>query len=98
MNTCNIFSGAGFGTKFMGPWSKALLGLALLFFILALAKKWLFESMDLPFNLIVGEVVGVIAYMVTANLSCSSPLALVIGLAAGAAGGYFGAGLFGGSD
>jgi len=98
MGVCNLFSGSGFETSLMGPWSKALLGLGILFFLIALLKKWVFEGMELPFNLILAEIAGCIGYIVAANLLCSSKLALVIGLAAGLVIGYFGGNIIGSDE
>lgn len=92
---CNLISGAGLDTSFGGSWSMALLGLVILFFIFAFARRWLFEEvLQMPFNLWIGFGASAVVYFITIAFMCSPRFAIVFGLVAGAIGGYFGGMMF----
>jgi hypothetical protein len=93
--TCNLFTGSNFDKSMGGSWSMAFLGILILFFVIALLSKWLFESIDRPFNLILGEAAGIISYIVLVNLFCSSKIALVISLGTGIILGWLGGSMLG---
>lgn len=75
--------------------SMALLGLVILFFVIAALRKWLFEMMDYPFSFWIGIVAGVVTYIVTYGFTGSYKISLIVGLILGLAAGYFGEGLLG---
>ena len=88
---CNILTGSGFDTSFMGGWSIALLGIAILFFVIAIARKFLGDEMGVPFSFIGALVLGFIPYLVITSIFCSGKWGLLAGLV-GAAIGALGAG------
>ena len=96
--TCNTFTGKGFDTAFLGGFSMVWLGAALLFFIIAFAKRWGFESIDMPFNLIMAEAGGLLIYFVAASLMCGYKIPFLIGILSGLAIGYFGSFFLGASE
>ena len=94
-STCNMFTGKGLDMGFGGSFGFAWLGGVIIFFVMALARKWLFEeTLQMPFSFIVSEVAGILSYIIAMSLLCSPKFALLIGLAAGLAGGYFGGLMF----
>jgi hypothetical protein len=70
--------------------SMALLGLVILFFIIAAMRKWVFEAMDYPFSFLIGIAASVVTYIITYGLSGSYKIALIVGLILGLVAGYFG--------
>ena len=76
--------------------SMALLGLVIVFFIIAALRKWVFETMDYPFSFIIGEAVAIIGYIVSFGFTGSYKIALILGLILGLVAGYFGSALFDG--
>jgi hypothetical protein len=78
--------------------SMALLGIVILFFVIAALRKWLFEAMDYPFNFWIGMIVGIVSYIIAYGFTGSYKISLVVGLIAGLALGYFGAGFIEGDS
>jgi hypothetical protein len=76
----------------------ALLGLVILFFVIAALRKWVFEQMDFPFSFIISVIMGVVSYIVGYGFTGSYKIALVIGLIVGLVCGYFGSALVGGGS
>ena len=75
--------------------SMALLGLVILFFIIAALRKWLFEAMDYPFVFWLGMIIGLVSYVVAYGFTGSYKISLIVGLIAGLAAGYFGSAVIG---
>jgi hypothetical protein len=75
--------------------SMALLGIVILFFIIAALRKWVFESMDYPFSFWLGIIGGIVTYIVTYGFTGSYKISLIVGLIAGLAAGYFGSAVMG---
>jgi hypothetical protein len=96
--TCNLMTGVGFDTGFMGGFSMAWIGVVILFFIIALTRKWIGEEMGMPFSFIGGLVVGILPYFLAIYFTCSYKIALVIGIVGAAIGGFLLENVFGGGD
>lgn len=89
--TCSMMTGKGLGKAIGGSMSMSWLGVAIMFFVVALAKKWVFEeSLQSPFSLIIGLAGGYITYFATVTFACSPRFALILGLVASMIAGYFG--------
>ena len=96
---CNIMTGSGFtDLGVMGTFSMAWLGLAILFFIIAFARKWIGEGMGMQFNFITGAGLGIFTYIIIVTISCSYKFALVGGLIGAVIGGIFLGSIIGDSD
>lgn len=85
-----MFTGQGLSMSFMGSFSKAWLGAVIVFFVVAIVRRWIGEEMDFGFNFIIGEALGIVSYIIAMSVSCSSKIALVVGLAFGLGGGFLG--------
>jgi len=70
--------------------SMALLGIVILFFVIAALRKWLFEAMDYPFSFWLGIIGGIVTYIIVYGFTGSYKISLIVGLIAGLAAGYFG--------
>lgn len=93
--TCSIMTGAGFANVgFMGDLSMAWIGIAIIFFLNAFARKWIGEEIGYSFSFILGIVVGLIAYVILVTLTCEPKWGLLAGIIGSAVGG-FGGGMFG---
>ena len=84
---CNIMTCSGLGTSFFGGCSFAWIGMVIVFFIIAFARKYIGEAAGVPFSFIGALIGGFGGYLLTITLSCSYKLALV--------GGIVGAGILG---
>lgn len=89
MAVCNIMTGAGFDTSFLGPYGMAWLGMVVLFFIIVFARKYLGEEMGMPFNAVGAFAGGYIAYLITVTFTCSFKWALAAGLGGFVIGAFF---------
>lgn len=98
----NILNCAGFcettGWVSCSPCLKAKLGLVLLFFIIAVIRKWGSEEVGLDFNFLLGLVGGLVPYFIVVVIFGSFKMAMIIGLVGALILGYGGGMLFGGSD
>ena len=98
MALCNIFTGGGFADiGVMGSFSMAWLGLAIIFFINAFARKWIGEEMGYSYSFLFGTAIGIAAYIIAITISCEPKWGLLLGIIGSLAGG-FGAGMFGGEE
>jgi len=95
--TCGGWEG---GSGYIGSGSciKARVGLVILFFIIAIIRKWGGEEMGLDYNFWLGLLFGIVPYLLIITFTGSFKIALVAGLLGGVAGGYFGGIMFGGSE
>jgi hypothetical protein len=91
----NILTGDGFSKSLMGGWSIALLGVAVLFFLIVFINK-IAEDYDLPWNRLFAWVGGAIGYLLLITLTGQARWGLVAGLG-GISLGYF-SGLFWGES
>lgn len=94
----NLLSCQGFGTSSgwvaAGDCLKGRIGLVILFFIVALVRKWGGEEMGIDFSFILALVGGLGSYLVVITLFGSFKIALVVGIVASLVFGY-GAGMIG---
>ena len=74
---------------------KARIGLVLLFFIIAIVRKWGGEEIGLSFSFIFGLIGGIVPYLLIVTFTGSFKIAMIVGLLGGLAGGYLGGMLFG---
>lgn len=95
MATCNIMTGAGFDTSFLGQYGQAWLVAVLLFFIVVFSRKWIAESMNLPFSNLGAFVGAYLPYLVVVTLFCSVKFSLLAGIAGFVVGGFFLANIIG---
>jgi len=99
----NLLSCSGF-TEGAGGWVASTgclqgrIGLVLLFFIVALVRKWGGEEIGMDFNFAFGLILSLIPYLLVITFFGSFKIALVIGLVGMLAGGYGGGIIFGGSE
>jgi hypothetical protein len=94
----NIMTCVGFDTGLFGGCSFAWLGIAILFFIVMLCRKWIGEEMGYSFNVIFAFVGAYLPYLIIVSLTASAKWALLGGIVGMAILG-FGAGIFfGGSE
>ena len=95
--------GSGWVTKvgsYIGGSSciSSRIGLVILFFIIAITRKWGGEELGLDFNFLFALILGLIPYLIVITLFGNYKLAMFIGIVGMLIGGY-GLGLiFGGSD
>ncbi len=92
----NIISCSGFEDRIACGGAK-LLGV-LLFFILAIIRKWGGEMMGMSFSLLASAVLGMAAYLIVISLFGNIGIAFGIGLLAGVVGGYAGGMFFEGGE
>lgn len=62
----------------------------LLFFILAIIRKWGAEMMGISYSFIISEVAGLVVYLVIVTITGNAGISLLIGLLAGIGGGLLG--------
>jgi hypothetical protein len=77
---------------------SARLGIVVLFFIIALMRKWVFGSLGIPYNFVLGTIVSMLAYLITIIIFGSFKWALLIGIVAAIAGGMLLGVVFGETD
>jgi len=81
-----------------GSCIKARLGLVILFFLIAIIRKWGGEEMGVDFSFLFAIIGGLLPYFIVVTLFGSFKIGLLIGIVGALVGGY-GAGVFlGGSD
>ena len=99
MQFYNMMTCEGFTRDVGGGCSMAWAAAVIIFLVIAVARKWIFEeALSTDFNFIVGEAVGILSYMLAISLLGAPKWCLLIGMAAGLAAGYFAPMMFGGGD
>lgn len=99
----NLISCSGFVEEGVGGWVasapclKARLGLVILFFIVALVRKWGGEEFGLDFSFLFALIGGLGGYIVLITIFGSLKIAMIAGLLLSLAFGY-GFGMFFGGD
>jgi len=101
----NCLNCAGFQTSAtnMGPISfdigspcmMAKLGVVILFFLIALIRKWGAEEWGIPFSFLWSCILGMGLYIIAITFTGSTKLAMLCGIAGMLFGGYLGGSLFG---
>jgi len=94
MQLYNLMSCSGFGSDFMGGCSMGWLGLVMLFFIVAVLRKWGGEEVGMDFSFLWALVIGFAADIVVISLTGSVKWSLAAGIVGAIIGGY-GLGFFG---
>lgn len=88
----NLINCAGFGeaSGFLnfGACMKARLGIVILFFIVAMIRKWGGEEAGISFNFYIGIIAGLLLYLITITIFGSYKIAFIIGLLASLVVGY----------
>lgn len=77
--------GLSFGTCML-----AKLMVIVLFFVLALIRKWGVEMSGLSYSFVISIVAGMVGYLIVVTFLGNPGISFAIGLVAGLAGGYFG--------
>jgi len=96
--TCSGWATDSMGYIAAGGCMKSRLGLVLLFFIIALIRKWGSEEVGLDFNFLLALVGGLGSYFMIVTILGSFKIAMVVGLICALVLGYGGGLLFGGSE
>ena len=85
--TCSIMTMSGFDKSVGGSGTMAWVGVAIIFFLIAFSRKWVFEEMGVPFNALFAYIIGIFAYLLVVSLSCSPKWALLAGVVGALVGG-----------
>jgi len=83
----NLFTGSGFDTGFMGEWSLAWLSLVILFFIIAIANKWITEF-GYGFNALMAYAVSFIGFFIVISITGSTKWSFLTGIIGVIVGGF----------
>lgn len=100
----NILNCRGWETEAVGKWLgsapciKSRVGFIILFFIIALVRKWGGEKLGIDFSFFMGLLGGILGYFIVITIFGSFKIAFVIGLIAALALGYGGGTIFGGGE
>jgi len=99
----NIVSCAGWertGTGYIsgGACMTGRMGIVILFFLIAIMRKWLGEEMGMPFNFLIALVGGLGGYIVVLTIVGVTKWAFLVGLIGSLAGGFFGGMFIGGEE
>ncbi len=96
--SCNGFeTSEGIGLSF-GPCAIGKLGFVLLFFINALIRKWIGETMGIEYSFWMGLGGGFLAYLIPITITGNFAISFILGLIGMLVGGFLGGMIFGGGD
>lgn len=90
--------GPNWDMGFFGDCTIAWFGLVILFFIIAMARKWIGEEAGLEFNFIFSLVFGFVAYLIVVALTGSAKWSLAAGILGMIVGGFLMGQLFGSGE
>lgn len=90
---CNGWAAEGTGFVASMPCMKARLGIVLLFFGIAILRKWGGEEIGIGFSFLFALLIGIVPYLITISISGNVGLAMGLGVLGSLVGGY-GAGIF----
>lgn len=98
----NLLTCAGFAETQEGfiasvPCMKARFGIIILFFLIAILRRWGGEEMGIGFSFLFSLILGIVPYFIVVTITGSFKLAMIVGIIGALIGGY-GAGLFFGGD
>ena len=82
-------TGNGFDTSLFGQYGQAWLVTVVLFFMVALTRKWVGEEMNIPFSPLWGYVGAYLPYLVVITFTCSVKFSLLSGIVGYLVGGFF---------
>lgn len=98
----NILSCKGFGqgASYLAESGciKSRLGIVILFFIIAMIRKWGGEEVGIEYNFWISLAMGLVGYFILISIFGSLKIALIAGLVAALIGGYGAGYFFGGSE
>lgn len=99
----NLLTCEGFGEQaagFVGSIGcvKARIGLVMLFFVIAILRKWGGEEVGLAFSFMFSLILGLIPYLLVVTIFGSFKFAMLVGIVGALLGGYGGGIFFGGED
>lgn len=77
---CNLMTCGGLGKEIFSGCSMAWIGLVIIFFIIAIARKYLGEEAGVPFSFVGALLGGFGGYILIVTLTCSYKLALIGGI------------------
>ena len=95
--TCSGFDGVN-GAFTTGACMMARLSAVILFFLIAIVRKWGGEEMGFSFSFIGGLVLSIIPYLIVVTLFGSVKIALLVGIGGGLVGGYLLGPMLGGGE
>ena len=99
MHLYNMMTCGGFSTTFGGGCSLAWAAMVIVFLVIAIARRWLFEEiLQTDFHFLIGEAVGILSYMISISIIGAPKWCLLIGSALGLVAGYFAPAMIGGGD
>lgn len=93
----NIMSCGGFDTSFFGGCGMSWLGLVILFFIVALTRKWIGEEAGIEYNFWIGLSGAFLLDIIVVTITGSFKWALLAGIG-GACLGFLGGMMFSGGE
>lgn len=96
MRIYNIMTGTGFDTAVFGNWSMAWLGLAITFFIILFANKWIAEFVE--WNSLIAFFGGILLYLIVITLTGVAAWSIAGGVVGLLAGGIVGGFILGGTE
>lgn len=96
--SCNGFETVAGGWVASGACLKARLGVVILFFLIAIIRRWGGEEFGLDFSFLLALVGGLGGYLLMITFFGSLKLAFGVGIAAALILGYGGGMFFGGGD
>lgn len=96
--SCSGFISETTGFVASGSCMKSRIGFVLLFFIIAILRKWGGEELGVSFSFAFALIGGLLPYLIVIVLFGSFKIALVIGIVGGVVGGYGGGLLFEGGE
>lgn len=100
----NILTCAGWDTAARAGWlafggcTGARFGAVILFFIIAMLRKWGGEEIGFEFNFWTALGLGLIGYLIAITLSGNVKIAFGVGLIGSVVGGYLAGAFFGGTE
>lgn len=96
--TCHGWEDSTAGWIASGGCLGGRIGFVLLFFIIAILRKWVFETTGIPYNFFIGLLAGEFSYLIVLIIFGAFKWALIVGLVASIVGGIVGAGMYGESE
>ena len=96
--TCQGWESSAGSYVASAPCMKARIGIVILFFLIAMVRRWGGEEMGLDFNFFGGILLGILSYIILIAVTGNFKIAFVIALILSLVGGYGGGMFFGGGE